>query len=91
MAASYNLAVIQLGQNGDGTMLNVHNGRVSLLAAYEGRGGRNYFRTAYPKLKHGPAEKDIPLGANLGTVDQATRALEQFLTALKKYQARDPR
>jgi hypothetical protein len=77
------LYVVELGHHNENLMLNEFKGNISLIVCTQGQDGRNYFRMAYPKNKHGQQETAIPIGVKLGNKDQAIRILTQFITVLR--------
>lgn len=76
---------IQIGQYNDGVMLNWYKGEVSLVAAQEGKDGKQYIQFAFPKDNRTKEPKDIavPMGVRLGRPDQAAGILRQLLAALE--------
>ena len=66
-----------------GIMLNIYNGRFSLVAAERASTGVNYMRFCFPSIKKQPADKAIPMGIQLGNSrGEAVRVLSEILAEL---------
>lgn len=76
---------IKIGDRNEVVLLNEYNNEFSIISAYEGNDGNNYFNMMFPrnpKTKQ-PREKAIPQKVKLGDQDQAVRILKQFISALE--------
>jgi hypothetical protein len=76
---------VQIGREHEGIKLTKYGEKISLNPYFEGTDGRRYMRFCFPKTKTGPADKDYPMGVDIGSgIDEAIRVLTQFITVLQK-------
>ena len=76
---------IQIANEHDGVTVNFYNGKVSLVSANEGAGGKVWMRFAFPQDKEKePRRPAVPMGVRLGTPDTAARILRQCLAYIEK-------